>query len=52
MIRAVEDLNWKANSLFCVFRAADPFVKNSVFVFLCMVALFGLFHPPLSRLQK
>ena len=28
IIRAAKDLNRKANSLFCVFRAADPFVKE------------------------
>ena len=28
IIRAVKDLNRKANSLFCVFHAVDPFVKS------------------------
>ena len=28
IIRVIKDLNRKANSLLCVFRAVDPFVKN------------------------
>ena len=27
IIRAIKDLNRKVNSLFCIFRAVDPFVK-------------------------
>ena len=36
IIRAAKDLNQKANSLFCVFRAADPFVKNFLFKSYCL----------------
>ena len=40
IIRAAKGLNQKANSLFCVFRAADPFVKNFLFKSYCL-SLYG-----------
>ena len=40
IIRAAKDLNRKANFLFCVFRAADPFVKNFLFKSYCL-SLYG-----------
>ena len=40
IIRAAKDLNRKANSLFCVFRSADPFVKNFLFKSYCL-SLYG-----------
>ena len=50
IIRAVKDLNRKANSLFCVFRAADPFVKNLFFksyclsLYSCLVSFIPLYQ--------
>ena len=40
IIRAVQDLNQKANSLFCIFRAVDPFVKCFLFKSYCL-SLYG-----------
>ena len=40
IIRAVKDLNRKANSLFCIFRAVDPFVKCFLFKSYCL-SLYG-----------
>ena len=42
IIRAAKGLNWKANSHFCVFRAADPFVKNFLFKSYCLF-LYGCY---------
>ena len=39
IIRTVKDLNRKANSLFCIFRAVDPFVKI-MFLFLSLTVFF------------
>ena len=36
----MKDLNRKANSLFCIFRAVDPFVKCFLFRFYCL-SLYG-----------
>ena len=38
-----KDLNRKANSLFLIFHAVNPFVKFNVSFYLCMVVLFGPF---------
>ena len=40
IIRAVKDLNRKANSLFCIFRVVDPFVKCFLFKSYCL-SLYG-----------
>ena len=40
IIRAVKDLNRKANSLFCTFHVVDPFVKCFLFKSYCL-SLYG-----------
>ena len=40
IIRAIKDLNWKANTLLCTFHSADPFVKCYLIKSYCL-SLYG-----------
>ena len=50
IIRAVKDLNRKANSLFCTFHVVDPFVKCFLFKSYCL-SLYGCSLWSLSSLS-
>ena len=40
IIRALKDLNKKANSVLCTFRSADPVVKTYLIIMYCL-SLYG-----------